>query len=232
MKILLVEDNASLSGMIASFLRERGFAVDASSTAADALLALGKSTYDALVLDLGLPDMDGMEVLRALRARATSHQRLLPTLILTARDAVSHRVAGLNEGADDYILKPFDLLEFEARLRAVLRRPGARETPSLTFGDICLDTGSRTVKVRDEPLDLTRREAALFEELMKTAARIVVRDQLLERLYGMDEDCTPNALEATISRVRRKLTQRKAGVKIETLRGIGYRLSLGSDASP
>ena len=229
MKILLVEDNPSLTEMIAAFLRERGFAVDAVSSGADALAALAGTSYDAVVLDLGLPDMDGIDVLRALRTRDARHGSMLPALILTARDGVSHRVAGLNEGADDYILKPFDLAEFEARLRAVLRRPGLRDTPLLQFGDVRFDTGSRTAKVHDEPLDLTRREAALFEELVKKASQIVVRDLLVERLYGMEEDVSANALEATISRVRRKLASHKAGVKIETLRGIGYRLSLGTE---
>jgi DNA-binding response OmpR family regulator len=228
-RVLLVEDNPSLTEMMAAFLRERGFAVDAVTTGKQALAALGAASYDAVILDLGLPDMDGMDVLRAVRARNTPHACMLPALILTARDAVGHRVTGLNEGADDYILKPFDLTEFEARLRAVLRRPGARDTPVLQFGDVRFDTGSRTVQVHDEPLDLTRREAALFEELVKKATHIVVRDLLVERLYGLDEDVSANAIEATISRVRRKLASHKAGVRIDTLRGIGYRLSLGSD---
>ena len=231
MKILLVEDNPSLTEMIAAFLRDRGFAVDAVNTGADALSVLGTAAYDAIVLDLGLPDMDGMDVLRALRARDERYGSMLPALILTARDSVSHRVTGLNEGADDYILKPFDLMEFEARLRAVLRRPGLRDTPVLQFGDVRFDTGSRTARVHDQPLDLTRREAALFEELVRKAAQIVVRDLLVERLYGLDEDVSANALEATISRVRRKLASHKAGVRIDTLRGIGYRLSLGPDPS-
>ncbi len=232
MRVLVVEDNASLSGMIAAFLRERGFAVDAVGTGHQALAAVDGAPYDAVILDLGLPDIDGVDVLRALRARDAVHGSLVPALILTARDGVSHRVRGLNEGADDYILKPFDLMEFEARLRAVLRRPGVRGTSLLQFGAVRFDTGSRTVQVHDKSLDLTRREAALFEELVKKAAQIVVRDLLVERLYGLDEDVSANALEATISRVRRKLAVNKAGVRIETLRGIGYRLSLGTDPAP
>ncbi len=216
--------------MTAAFLRERGFAVDAVGSGTEALAALGLTSYDAIVLDLGLPDMDGMDVLRALRARDARAGSMLPALVLTARDGVNHRVTGLNEGADDYILKPFDLAEFEARLRAVLRRPGARDTVLLQFGDLRFDTGSRTVHVRDQPLDLTRREAALLEELVRKAAQIVVRDLLVERLYGLDEDVSANALEATISRVRRKLASHKADVRIETLRGIGYRLALGTDS--
>ncbi len=215
--------------MISAFLRERGFAVDTANTGEAALAALSSATYDAVVLDLGLPDMDGMDVLRALRTRDPRHGAMLPALILTARDGVSHRVTGLNEGADDYILKPFDLLEFDARLRAVLRRPGARDTPLLQFGDVRFDSSGRAAYVHDQPLDLTRREAALFEELVKHAATIVVRDVLVERLYGLEEDVSGNALEATVSRVRRKLASHGAGVRIETLRGVGYRLSLGAD---
>ncbi len=226
MKLLLVEDNPSLAGMMSAFLRERGFAVDTASTGAGALAALG-APYDALILDLGLPDMDGMDVLRALRMRDANQISMLPALILTARDGVGHRVTGLNAGADDYILKPFDLAEFEARLRAVLRRPGARDTPWHRFGDVGFDSASRTAHVQGQPLDLTRREAALFEELVRHASQIVVRDTLVERLYGMEEDVSVNALEATISRVRRKLASRGAAVRIETLRGIGYRMSLG-----
>ena len=229
MRLLLVEDNPSLTEMITAFLRERGFAVDTVATGVAARAALGTAIFDAVILDLGLPDMDGMDVLRSLRAKDARHGSMLPALILTARDGVGHRVTGLNEGADDYILKPFDLMEFEARLRAVLRRPGARDTPLLQFGDVRFDIGSRTVQVHDEPLDLTRRETALFEELVRKAEQIVVRDLLVERLYGIDEDVSANALEATISRVRRKLMAHKAAVRIETLRGIGYRLSLGTD---
>ena len=232
MKLLLVEDNASLTEMISGFLRERGFAVDAVSNGADALSAVSAASYDALILDLGLPDIDGLDVLRALRGRATPRESMLPALILTARDGVSHRITGLNAGADDYILKPFDLAEFEARLRAVLRRPGARDTPLHRFGDVSFDSASRTGHVNDQNLDLTRREAALFEELVRNPACVVVRDVLVERLYGLDEDVSANALEATISRVRRKLASHQAAVKIETLRGIGYRLSLGADQAP
>jgi DNA-binding response OmpR family regulator len=224
-KLLLVEDNRSLIDMIAAHLRERGFTVDAVRNGADALSAIAASPYDALILDLGLPDMDGMDVLRSIRAHA-----MLPALILTARDGVAQRVAGLDAGADDYILKPFDLAELEARLRAVLRRPGSREAPRHTFGDVGFDTASRTGFVADRPLDLTRREAALFEELVRNGPGVVVRDSLADRLYGIDDDVSANALEATVSRVRRKLAACGAAVRIETLRGIGYRLSLGPES--
>jgi DNA-binding response OmpR family regulator len=223
-KILLVEDNRSLSDMMAAHLRERGFAVDPAYTGSDALGAFGRATYDAVILDLGLPDIDGMEVLRAIRASAP-----VPALILTARDAVEHRIAGLNAGADDYILKPFDLAEFEARLRAVLRRPGTRDTPSHDFGDARFDSATRSAFVAGRALDMTRREAALFEELVRHGGEVVVRDSLADRLYGIDDDVSANALEATVSRVRRKLASAGATVRIETLRGIGYRLSQGAE---
>ncbi len=230
MRILLVEDNPSLTEMIAAYLHERGFAVQAAGTGADALDALAATAFDAFILDLGLPDMDGMDVLRAVRA-GRHGASAVPALILTARDAVSQRVLGLNEGADDYILKPFDLAEFEARLRAVLRRRGGHQARLLHFGRVRFDTESRSAQVEDQPLDLTPREAALFEELLRKPAQVVVRDVLVERLYGLDEDFSANAMEATISRVRRKLAAHKAGVRIDTLRGIGYRLSLGADSA-
>jgi two-component system response regulator QseB len=227
MKLLLVEDNEALSEMLAAHLHQRGFAVDPVTTGAAALTALTNQTpYDAIILDLGLPDMDGMEILRHLRAT----QSMLPALILTARDSITHRVAGLNAGADDYILKPFDLTEFEARLRAVLRRPGARDAPTRASGDVAIDTATRTATVQTHPLDLTRREAALFEELVRHPNQVVVRDTLADRLYGLGEDVSPNALEATVSRVRRKLSAQHATVRIDTLRGIGYRLVAGTES--
>jgi DNA-binding response OmpR family regulator len=205
--------------MVAGHLRDQGFAVESARDGAAALAAIGAATYDAVILDLGLPDMDGMDVLRSLRARGD-----VPVLILTARDAVAHRIAGLDAGADDYILKPFDLAEFEARLRAVLRRPGSRAMPLATFGDLSFDSTCNAARVDDRGVELTRREATLFEELMRHGERIVVRDALAERLYGDDGDVSANALEATVSRLRRKLASLGSAVTVETVRGIGYRL--------
>jgi len=223
MKILIVEDNPALGDMISAHLRERGFTVDAVSTGGAALEHVGSATYDAVVLDLGLPDMDGMDVLRFLRERA-----MVPTLILTARDGVAHRVAGLDGGADDYILKPFDLAEFEARLRAVLRRPGLRAPPCPSFGDISFDIACHAARVGDRSAELTPREATLFESLIKSGERIVVRDVLADRLFGLADDVSANALDAIVSRLRRKLAALGSNVSIETMRGIGYRLHDGS----
>ena len=219
MKLLVVEDNRELIDMIAGHLAAGGFTVDAARTGAEALEHLSSTQYDAMVLDLGLPDMDGMDVLRSVRTRA-----MLPTLILTARDGVSHRIAGLDAGADDYILKPFDLAEFEARLRAVLRRPGLRDTSSLSFGDLSIDPSSHTARVGDHAIDLTRQEATFCEALIKNGERATVRDALAELLASPGEDFSANAIEAIVSRLRRKLTAGGAAIRIETVRGIGYRL--------
>jgi DNA-binding response OmpR family regulator len=223
MKLLLVEDNTSLSTMIAAHLSARGFVVDPAETGEQALSAARATTYSAMILDLGLPDMDGLQVLRTVRGEARPD---LPTLILTARDQVQDRVYGLDAGADDYILKPFDVLELEARLRAVLRRPGLRQVPVHIFHDLTFDAASRNASCRDASIDLTPRETTLLEELIRAGTRIVVRDMLVERLYGDDEEITGNALEATVSRLRRKLLVSGSKVKIETLRGIGYRLAV------
>ncbi len=222
MRLLLVEDNDSLRGLIAGHLRDRGFVVDPAATADEALGAASATTYSAMILDLGLPDMDGLDLLRCLRGGPHGD---LPTLILTARDSVAQRIFGLDAGADDYILKPFDLHELEARLRAVLRRPGQRLAPVLVFQDLSFDPAARIAACGDTPIDLTPREAALFEELIRTGNRIVVRDVLAERLYGFEEEVSANALEATVSRLRRKLTAAGSPVRIESLRGIGYRLA-------
>jgi DNA-binding response OmpR family regulator len=226
MKVLLVEDHAAMREMISDHLVERGFTVDAVGCAEDAYAALAVASYDALVLDLGLPDSDGMQLLRKARAGTARH---LPTVIVTARDALDDRTRGLNAGADDYITKPFELVELEARLRAVLRRPGVREDIILTYGTLALDTVSREASVGGIVLDLSRREAALLEELLRAAGRIVVKDTLEDRLYALDRSVTDNALEAIVSRVRKKLAAAHAGVRIDTKRGIGYRLLAGED---
>jgi two-component system response regulator QseB len=226
MKVLLVEDHAAMREMISDHLVECGFIVDAVGRAEDAYAALAVSSYDALVLDLGLPDTDGMQLLRKARAGTA---RQLPTLIVTARDALDDRTRGLNAGADDYITKPFELVELEARLRAVLRRPGVREDIILTYGTLALDTVSRETSVGGIVLDLSRRETALLEELLRAAGRIVVKDTLEDRLYALDRSVTDNALEAIVSRVRKKLAAAHAGVRIDTKRGVGYRLLAEED---
>lgn len=209
--------------MIADHLKERGFAVDAVGRGEDALAAAAVARFDAVVLDLGLPDVDGMDVLAALRRILPD----LPAVILTARDSVDNRLLGLNAGADDYVVKPFNLLEFEARLRAVLRRPGRRRGMAYTLGGVSFDTVSREAFVGETMLDLTRREAALLEELLRAPGQVIAKDLLEERLYALDEAGSANALEAAVSRLRRKLTSARATLRIETKWGIGYRLVEG-----
>jgi two-component system OmpR family response regulator len=221
MKILLVEDHAPMREMIADHLVERGFAIEAVGWGKDALAIAEIISYDAVILDLGLPDIDGIEVLKALRDQSGTG---LPVLILTARDAVEDRVHGLNSGADDYLVKPFDLTELEARLRAVLRRPGPRRGKVYALGKLSFDTVSREAKVDAALVDLTRREAALLEELLRTAGQVIVKDRLEDRLYALDDAGSTNALEAAVSRLRKKLAAAGAALRIETKRGIGYRI--------
>lgn len=213
-RILLVEDNAALRDMLAAHLAERGMRVDAVSDGAAALSAAAGAAHDAVILDLGLPDMDGLEVLRALHG--------LPTLILTARDGVADRVRGLDAGADDYLVKPFDPAELEARLRALLRRPGLRAEREYAWRGLRFVPALRVLEHEGENVELTPRETAVMEVLIRAGERVVVRDALAERL---EDDLSPNALEAVMSRLRRKLASFGAVWRIETVRGIGYRLS-------
>jgi DNA-binding response OmpR family regulator len=221
MRILLVEDHPALREVVASHLASRGFVVDAFSSGRDALAAVSVASYDAIILDLGLPDIEGMDLLARIRER-TRHQ--VPALIATARDGLSDRVGGLNAGADDYLVKPFDLVELEARLRAILRRPGARANDLGQCGRLRVDYNARAAAVDGLPLDLQRREFALLEQLLRSNGNLVVRDVLEDRIYGLDDPVTPNALEALISRLRKKLENSQCGARIETRRGIGYRL--------
>lgn len=224
MRILLVEDHRSLSELLEEQFSRAGYIVDAASTGADALSAIRRVEYDVMILDLGLPKMDGITVLKSVRTSADS---ALPVIILTARDDVESRIEGLNEGADDYVAKPFDWGELEARVRAVLRRPGPRRGEILEFENLSLDAARKDARVNGEQLDLARREYALLEELLRAAPRIVVKDQLEDRLYTVNETVTPNAIEATVSRLRKKLAVLDADVRIATVRGIGYKMLPG-----
>lgn len=220
MRVLLVEDHRAMREMIAEHLKERGFAVDAVSRGEHATAAAAVAAIDAVILDLGLPDIDGMEVLTALRS---SHPEL-PAIILTARDSVEDRLHGLNSGADDYIVKPFNLLELEARLRAVLRRSGSTRGTTYSLGGVTFDPVTREAIACGKSLELTRRESALLEELMRVPGQVITKDRLEDRLYALEDSGSSNALEAAVSRLRRKLAAAHASLQIETKWGIGYRL--------
>ena len=230
MRVLLVEDHRALREMMTAHLRGGGFVTDAVARGDEALAAASTSIYDVVVLDLGLPDLDGITVLRTLRAGPAAD---VPVLVLTARDAIGDRVQGLDAGADDYLLKPFDLNEFDARLRSVLRRPGLRRTTVLDLGILTFDAEAREARIRGALLDLSRRELSLLEELVRAVGRTVVRDMLEDRLYGLSDAVSGNALEAAVSRLRRHLA--RAGgedIVIETIRGIGYRLVVRGPVAP
>ncbi|MEK9645087.1 MAG: response regulator transcription factor [Alphaproteobacteria bacterium] len=221
MRLLLVEDEKRLSELVSRGLGRAGFTVDAVGTVEDASAALATSEYDALVLDLGLPDGDGMDVLRELRAGRDG----TPVLVLTARDGLDDRVDGLNSGADDYLLKPFAMPELVARLKALLRRPSGALGTFLDVGNISFDTVHREVGIAGKPVSLSRRELALLENLMRRAGHVVAKDYLEDRIYGFEDEVSSNSLEVLIHRLRKKLTEQDSSAGIHTIRGIGYLLS-------
>lgn len=213
-----------MSRIIAAHLVGRGFAVDAVRQGREAIAASETMHYDAVILDLGLPDIDGMDVLKAVRQGRTAS---VPAIILSARDRLGDRIGGLDAGADDYVVKPFELTELEARLRAALRRSPAPFRKIYAFGDLAFEPASCAATAAEHPLELTRLEILAFEELVRAAGRPVVKDTLEDRLYAMGERGSANALEAVISRLRRRLATAGSAVSIEALRGIGYRLRTG-----
>mgnify|MGYP006273236885 CR=1 FL=1 len=218
MRILIVEDDPVLADGLTRTLRQSDYAVDMANDGAAADHVLTAQTYDLVILDLGLPRMDGFEVLRRLRRRGAG----VPVLILTARDALDDRVKGLDLGADDYLTKPFDLPELEARARALIRRGHAGGSSTLVHGALSLDIAGRRATLAGEPLDLSGREMGVLEVLMLRSGRVVGKEQLAEQLYGWDEEVGANAIEVYVHRLRRKLET--AGVHIRTIRGLGYLL--------
>ena len=220
MRILLVEDHQRLAKTIVDGLAGFGFGVDTFATAEDGLAAKTQVNYDAVVLDLGLPDRDGLEVLRELRLTDS----VTPVLILTARDGIDDRVAGLDRGADDYLLKPFAMKELAARLRALLRRPGRALGAILEIGNLSFDTSVRHIKVHGKTVVVSRRELAALELMMRRSGEVVTKTSLEDVLYGLIRDVNPNAVEAVVSRLRKRLEQAGAECTVHTLRGIGYLL--------
>jgi DNA-binding response OmpR family regulator len=214
MRILLVEDDTLLGDGVRAGLAQDGYAVDWVQDGKAALTALEAERYDLVLLDLGLPRLTGLEVLRALRGRGNA----VPVLILTARDRVADRVAGLDAGADDYLVKPFDLEELAARIRALTRRQGGRAEPVIRHGDIVLDPAAHSVTRAGKPVELSPREFAVLSELLHNAGTVLSKARLEQSLYGWDQEVESNAVEVHVHHLRRKLG---SGL-IKTLRGIGY----------
>ncbi|MRU14922.1 response regulator transcription factor [Roseovarius sp. A21] len=218
MRILYIEDNQKLAQNTAALLRQSDFVVDCVTTAADALHAVASFEYDAAILDLGLPDTDGMALLDRLRGQGPQ----IPVLICTARDTLEDRIAGLNGGSDDYLVKPFAVEELIARLRAILRRPGGALGLHLRAGNLTLDTVARDVRIDGKQIKLSRRELDLLEVFLRRKGRVLSRSAIADALYGFNDEPTPNAIEVAAHRLRKKLADLGASLKIETLRGIGY----------
>ena len=222
MRLLLVEDNPPLADVICRSLRQEGYVIDWAKSRREADNWLSGQSYDVVLLDLGLPDADGSEVLRRLRASGNR----TPVLILSAREAVDERVRLLDLGADDYVVKPIALNELEARIRSLMRRSHGIADPEISIAGLRIDTAGRRALVNDRPLELNARELAALEYIVVRARRIVTKEQLLQALYGWQDDINSvNAVEKLISRLRIKLEG--SGVIIRTIRGLGY--SLGSD---
>ena len=214
--VLLIEDDALVASGVVAGLRLHGFTVDHADSAREADAALAASHFDVAVLDLGLPDEDGISLLVRWRARGVQ----LPLLILTARDALAHRLAGLRSGADDYLLKPFELDELVARLHALLRRSAGRSVDRIEHGALSFEPATGDVWLHGKPVELARREKTLLHTLLQHPRQILSADQLRDRLYGLGQDVESNAVNVHIHHLRRKLGP---GI-VETVRGIGYRL--------
>lgn len=218
MRVLLVEDDAALAAGIVEGLERAGMSVDHLDAAEPAESALALTAYDLAIVDLGLPGMDGLELIRRVRSRKLP----IPILILTARDGLDDRVKGLDIGADDYLVKPFLLPELQARARALIRRGGAATSSTLTIGPLTLDLGLRTASLDGTELELTGREWDVLQHLMLAAPKVLSKKKLMESLGSWDSEISPNAIEIYVSRLRAKLAD--SGVTIRTVRGIGYRL--------
>src|SRR6201997_2953698 len=218
MRLLVVEDNAQPSQLLAKGLGIAGYETDILATAAEARDALLTTSYAAVILDLGLPDGDGLSILRELRHRKDP----TPVLVLTARGGLQDRIQGLRSGADDYLVKPFALEELVARLEAQLRRPGHLLGNSLRIANLEFDTRNRQASIDDQPQVLSARETAVLELLMRSKGRVVSKKQVEDHIFGHSGDVGSNAIEVYVHRLRKQLSERGAKVQVHTIRGVGY----------
>jgi two-component system OmpR family response regulator len=218
LRILLVEDNQDLAEGLSAILRGSGYAVDVVSDGASAHAVAATETFDLVILDLNLPEMDGLDVLRAMRAR----QNRAAVLILTARGAPEERIKGLDLGADDYMIKPFDVGELEARVRVLLRRQAGLRASTVSYGNVSLDLNTRSFSSGGVPIEIPARELGLLELLFMRAGKVVAKDAIMQSLTGFDDDLSSNAIEQYVSRLRKRLAPH--GLTVRTARGIGYYL--------
>lgn len=225
MRVLIVEDEAALLQTLRTRLNEAGFTVDVAADGEEGLFAAMEYPLDVAIIDLGLPKLPGLEVIRRLRAARKTY----PILILTSRASWQDKVEGLQAGADDYVAKPFHFEELQARLQALLRRAGGWATPELKCGPVVLDTRAQTVKVNGQPVELTTFEYRILEHLMLRAGQVISKVELTERLYDQDFERDSNVIEVLVGRLRRKLDPTETLHPIETLRGRGYRFALARE---
>jgi len=224
MRLLYIEDNEKLALNTSASLREAGFVVDLVYDAADALHSVKSYEYDVVILDLGLPDIDGLDVLPGIKAAAPE----TPVIICTARDTLDERIKGLNAGSDDYLVKPFAVAELVARINALLRRPGGALGLVLSSGNVTFETNERIVKIAGKVTRFTKRELALLELFLRRAGRVITKDTIENAIYDFSEPPTPNAIEVLTHRLRKKLGDKGADISIQNLRGIGYVLQDGA----
>jgi DNA-binding response OmpR family regulator len=226
-RLLLIEDNERFASLLKQGLANAGFAVDVLGTARDATARLETGRWDVVVLDRGLPDTDGLDVLSEMRRRGDT----TPVLILTAHGSLKDRVTGLRSGADDYLVKPFALEELVARLQALLRRPGNLLGLALRLGNLTLDTVGRQVFVDERPITFSAREIAVLEHLMRRSGRVVAKSLLESSLYGPTQEIGSNAVEVHVHRLRRHLLETGASVQVHTVRGVGYMIGEGKESA-
>jgi two-component system, OmpR family, response regulator QseB len=217
MRVLVVEDDPMIGRAVVAGLQDSGYAVDWVKDGAEAELALGNGVYDLALLDLGLPRRDGLEILKAVRRAGND----VPVIVMTARDAVHDRVSGLDHGADDYLVKPFDLDEMLARARALIRRREGRSTPEISCGALTMDPVKREVRFRGAAVDLSAREFAVLEALMKEPGAVISRERLEDAVYGWGEEVGSNSIEVHLHHLRRKLEPSI----IRNIRGVGYQIT-------
>jgi len=220
-RLLVIEDNAELGQLLAKGLSASGFQVDSAATAGDARSALMTTRYSSIVLDLGLPDEDGMTILQEIRGKKDP----VPVLILTARSSAPDRVKGLRSGADDYLVKPFAFEELVARLEAILRRPSQLVGSAIQLGNLVFDTASRQVFIDQKPQQLSARETAVLELLIRRKGHVVSKRHIEDELFGLFTEIASNAIEVYVHRLRKQLVEHGAALQIHTVRGVGYILA-------